>query len=373
MAHIRRHPVDPTKWQLRYRDPTGRERSRTFDRKTDAEQHATRVESQRLDGTWVDPKLAATRFEVLTERWIASRSHLKPKTLAGYRSLLKHHVLPRFGKAKLIAITPLSVEEWVSSLKANGLSPSRVRQAHQVLHAVLKVAVKNRYLVSNPADDVALPRSRKREMLFLNEHQVEELALATPPEYRALIYLLAYGGLRWGEACALRRSRLDILRGRLEINESLAEVGSNRHFGSTKNHRTRTITVPRFLRDILNDHLVHQPDTNPSSLVFTASNGAPLRNSNFSKYVWKPALEAAGAPDGLRIHDLRHTAAALMIAEGAHPEKIKRHLGHSSIIVTMDVYGHLFPADDEALAERLHDRRLRALADNTRTKPSHGI
>lgn len=373
MSHIRRHPVDPTKWQLRYRDPEGRERSKTFDLLKDAEVEETSINHQLLTGTWVDPALASTHLEDWAERWIASRSHLKPKTLAGYRSLLAQHVLPRFGKAKLNTITPIAVEEWVSNLAAGGLSPSRVRQAHQVLHAALKAAVKNRYLVSNPAADVALPRARKREMLFLNEHQVEQLARATAPEYRALVYLLAYGGLRWGEACALRRSRVDILRGRIEINESLAEVGSNRHFGSTKNHRTRTITVPRFLRDILNDHLVHQPGTNPSGLVFTASNGAPLRNSNFSKYVWKPALEVAGAPDGLRIHDLRHTAAALMIAEGAHPEKIKRHLGHSSITVTMDVYGHLFPADDEALAERLHERRLRALADNTRTKPAHGI
>lgn len=216
-------------------------------------------------------------------------------------------------------------------------------------------------------------------MLFLDEHQIERLADAVDSRYRALVYLLAYAGLRWGEAAALRRSAVDVLRGRIDITESLAEVGGDLHFGPTKNHRNRTITVPRFLREVLNDHLTTNSEPGSDSLVFTTARrtysggcvvgrGSPLRNTNFSRNVWKAAVAAADLPSGLRIHDLRHTTVALMIAEGAHPEKVKRHLGHGSIAVTMDTYGHLFPAEDGAIADRLHERRLRALADNTRTK-----
>ena len=123
-----------------------------------------------------------------------------------------------------------------------------------------------------------------------------------------------------------------------------------------------------FLRDALNEHLVTFGCPESDGLVFTVPSGSPLRNSNFAGSIWHPAIEATGLPSNLRIHDLRHTAVALMIAEGAHPEKIKRHLGHSSITVTMDTYGHLFPAEDDVIADRLHERRTRALADNRRTR-----
>ena len=94
-----------------------------------------------------------------------------------------------------------------------------------------------------------------------------------------------------------------------------------------------------------------------------------MRNTNFTQRVWKPAVKAAGLPAGLRIHDLRHTAAALMIAAGAHPEHIKRHLGHSSIMVTMDLYGHLLPSEAEEIADRLDDMLRVSQTDKRRTKP----
>ena len=109
--------------------------------------------------------------------------------------------------------------------------------------------------------------------------------------------------------------------------------------------------------------IANYTDPDPDALVFTVSKGGgPLRNSNFRSRVWLPALRAIGL-SGIRVHDLRHTAAALFIAEGAHPLVVKSHLGHSSIRVTMDVYGHLFPSEAEELADRL-DARHRAAADS---------
>ena len=102
--------------------------------------------------------------------------------------------------------------------------------------------------------------------------------------------------------------------------------------------------------------------------MFTAPEGGPLRHANFYKRVWRPAKQAAGVPEDLRIHDLRHTCAALLIAQGASPKAIQAHLGHSSIQVTFDRYGHLFPEDLEDLAARLDAAREISRADHTRTK-----
>ena len=138
--------------------------------------------------------------------------------------------------------------------------------------------------------------------------------------------------------------------------------------------------MPRSLRDMLNTHLTEHIASEPDALVFTASGrtyktktiraGTPLGNSNFARQVWKPAIKAAEVPENLRIHDLRHTAAALMIATGAHPDHIKRHLGHSSITVTMDLYGHLLPSEADAAAQRLDDMLRDSQKDKQQTKPS---
>ena len=379
MAHIRRHPVDKTKWQVRYIDPNGRERSKVFHRKVDAEKFLIHVEAQKQRAEWVNPERAASRFGDWANHWLETRSHLKPKTRAGYESLFRVWVLPAFGDARLDRIDPISVETWITDMKRAGLSPSRIRQAHQALNAVLKAAVKNRYLASNPADGVSLPRISRKEQRFLTSDQLDDLAQAIEEPYGTLVYLLGYGGLRWGEATALRRRRVDVLRARVEVAESVSEVSGKLIFGTTKSHRSRTIALPRSLRDMLNKHLNEHVAPDPDALVFTMAGrtyktktfkpGTPLRNSNFAKRMWRPGLGAAGLPMDLRIHDLRHTAAALMIATGAHPEHIKRHLGHSSITVTMDLYGHLFPSEADAIAEQLDQMLRDSQTDKRRTKP----
>jgi integrase len=374
VAHIRRHPNKPDTWQVRYIDPTGKERSKGgFRRKIDADKYKTQVEAQQQRGEWIDPGRAATRLDEWSDQWLRTRSHLKPKTLAGYESLLRTQVLPHLGQSSLDRLDTISIEQWVADRQASGLSASRIRQAHQVLSAVLKSAVRNRYLPSNPAQGVKLPRLPQREMLFLSPAQIDELAMETASPFETLIYLLAYGGLRWGEAAALRCRGVDILQSRIEISESLSEVGGQLHFGTTKNHRNRTIVIPVFLRDMLNRHITECSAPGPDSLVFTASNGAPLRNPNFARNVWKPAIRSSGLPEELRVHDLRHTAAALLISEGAHPEAIKRQLGHSSIRVTMDTYGHLLPSTAEALADRLHAVYENAQTDIRRTNGSKSL
>ncbi|MCP4968603.1 MAG: tyrosine-type recombinase/integrase [bacterium] len=126
------------------------------------------------------------------------------------------------------------------------------------------------------------------------------------------------------------------------------------------------MVIPGFLRDQLAEHLATCAGVSDNAVVFTSPNGEPLRRGNFSRRVWKPALERASLD--LRPHDLRHTCAALLIAEGAHPKAVQAQLGHSSIQVTMDRYGHLFPSAAEELACRLN-----AVHRRTQTPEAPGI
>jgi integrase len=140
------------------------------------------------------------------------------------------------------------------------------------------------------------------------------------------------------------------------------------HAGPTKTGKRRTITVPRFLATMLGEHIGRYSDR----YVFTAAEGSAVHHRNFKRRHYTPAVERAGLPEGLRFHDLRHTAAALLIANGRHMEEVKHYLGHSSIRVTSDRYGHLFPKARAELADAL-DETYRSSsperpADQTRTK-----
>jgi integrase len=174
------------------------------------------------------------------------------------------------------------------------------------------------------------------------------------------------------EIAALRVKRVDLLRGTVRVVESASEVGGRLITGPTKTHAERTVRLPRFLRDELAAYLASRP-RDRDAFVFAAPKGGPLRHNNFYQRLFCPALARAGLPDQVRFHDLRHTCASLLIAQGAHPKAIQAHLGHSSIQVTMDRYGHLFPDALEHLADRLDAARTHARAHEERIEPGAGL
>jgi integrase len=350
------------RWRVRYRDPAGRERAKSFARKQDAERFLRHAEADKLRGQWVDPKQGRTTVGELAERWYATTVTLKPKTREDYRSLLHNHVLPIFGDRAIASIDTLTVRGWLAGLVSGGLSPSRAKHAYYVLFAVLEAAIQAGALVRNPAAGVRVPRSHSHEMHFLSAAEIEHLAEAIVPPYGVLVRFAAYTGLRAGEIAALRIKRLDLLRGTVRVVEATSEVGGRLVLGPTKTHAERTVRLPRFLRDDLAAYLASR-SRDPNGFVFTGPKGGQLRHTNFYQRLFCPALARAGLPAEIRFHDLRHTCAALLIAQGAHPKAIQVHLGHSSIQVTMDRYGHLFPDALEQLADRLDAARAAALTD----------
>ena len=170
-------------------------------------------------------------------------------------------------------------------------------------------------------------------MRFLEPDELAQLAEAHPAFYRPLVFTAGYVGMRWGELAGLALDHVDLLR-TIRVERQLVEVGGAVHFGPPKTRAgIRTVTMPPTLDEILAEHFA-SPAVQSSRLAFPGPEGAPLRRSNFRR-VWGKACSAAGL-DGLVFHELRHTAAALAIAQGAHPIAIKERLGHSSITVTMD-------------------------------------
>jgi integrase len=347
----------PRPWKARYRGPDGREHSKSFRLKVEAERWLRNELGKADQGNWIDPAAGAVTFGVWVEEWL-SGLNVKPKTEAGYRELLDSRILPTFGSIELRHITPTALRRWISVMSSDGLSASRIKQARGVIRAALELAVVDGRIGRNPTVGVKAPAARHREQLFLTAEQVAALAKAAEakrPRAGLIIEALAYVGLRFGELIALRRESVDILRRRLNVTQAATEIGGKLHFGTPKTHETRSVAMPALVAERM---AVHLADVEAGGLVFTAPRGGPLRGSNFRLRVWAPAAEGAGLDPDLTPHDLRHTAVSLMIASGASIKAVQRQLGHASATMTLDRYGHLYEDDLDAMAVAL-DVKLR--------------
>lgn len=347
-------------WRARYRGPDGREHSRTFARKVEAQQWLRGQLSAIDSAGWVNPRAGRVTVTTVAEQWTAGLHGLKPKTAAGYRELLTSRVLPTFGTVEVRSVTSAAVRQWIAAMAAEGLSPARIRNARGVLSLVLTQAVSDGLVARNVAAAVKSPPVRAGEPRFLDAHQLAALADAAEqvsPGAGLVVEVLGWCGLRFGEMVALRASRVDVAAGRITVAEAATELDGALVWGSPKSHRTRVVAVPAFLADRLADRLA---EVNGDGLVFTAARGGPLRGSNWRRRVWAPAVAAAGLDPGLRPHTLRHTAASLMIASGASIKALQGQLGHASASMSLDLYGHLYPDDLDALAAALDARRAAA-------------
>lgn len=341
----------PKPWLARYRAPDGRQHSKSFHRKIDAEKWLRAEETAADRGMWIDPRAGAVPFAEVAEAWLSSLHGRKPKTMDGYTWHLRSRVLPAFGDKRLRAITTASVREWQNGLLARGLSAGSVRQSRQVLNLILGQAAKDGRLARNPVEDVKAPTVRPRRQRFLAAEELAALADAAG-DYGPLVWFLGWSGLRLGEAVALRVGAVDVSRKAVRIIESATEVDGKLVFGPTKTHEERTVILPGFVIDRLKPLLEGRAS---DELVFTAPRRGPLRANNFRRRVFQPAAASIGQPD-LIPHDLRDTAASLAISAGASIKAVQRMLGHASAAMTLDVYGGLFTEDLEDLAARLEDK-----------------
>jgi integrase len=337
------------RWRVRW-VAGGVEKTKVFDRKPDAQKHLNKVLQEIANGA----VYSRESFGAVAEAWFATKSHRKPKTIAGYRSLLDTIVLPRWGTVELSDINYENYTAWLGSLstapskRRTGLSASRITQAHQLVGAVLSYAVKTGKLSRNVAHDLKrsqdLPRPIERKHRYLTHEELIKLANAMEG-YQVLTLVLGYCGLRFGEAAALRG--VHVGDAELDIRSSASTVTKLGVVeGATKTHKSRVVPVPEAVWKALKTQL---PD-NPVDLVFPDGD-TYLRSDKYRRAFLKACSEVG--IEGATPHDLRHTAASLAISEGANPKVVQRMLGHASAAMTLDVYAELFDDDLAAVAKAL--------------------
>jgi integrase len=342
------------RWLARYFDPDGRRRGKVFDRKVDAQRFQAQIENSKITGNYVDPARGKITAGPWSDKWLKTQGHLKPSTYARYEGIVSKHIKPKWGNVPLAKITHEDAAEWVSSIR---LAPASVTYIHRVFYLMLELAVRSGRITRNPAVGVRLPKATRSERRFLTRDEVFRLADASAeypiPEvgeqYRVLVLVLAFCGLRWGEVAGLKVKRLDLLRRRLVVAETLSEVNGHLVWGTPKNHAARSVPIPGFLVDQLAEVI---RDLSPDDLMFTTWRGRPLRNLNFRRDVFDKAAEDAGL-SGLTPHELRHTAASLAVSAGANVKAVQRMLGHASAAMTLDVCSGLFDDDLDGVAARL--------------------
>ena len=340
------------RYRVRYRDPSGQSREKWFDRKQDATRFLHGVEHDITRGEFIDPGLSKTTVGEYWSDWWATRVNLRPSTLATQESLSRNHLLPELGGYPLGAIRASDIKRWVAELQTRGLSPSTIRALHGLLSGLMNSAAEDRYIPRSPIGKSNLPTIESTPMRLLDHGEVEELASTIQAPYRAMTILAAYTGLRWGEAAGLRDSTINLLSRSLEVVQTVNEVKGKIIIGPPKTRASqRRLTLPRFVSRELERHLAEH-GVGDAGFLFKSPEGGPLRRTHWRRRVWKPAV-ASSIGEPCRFHTLRHSHAAMLIAEGQHPKVIQERLGHQSIRTTLDVYGHLFTGLDEAAADAL--------------------
>ena len=342
---------------VRFRTADGKQRSKQFKRRRDALAFANVTEVDRQHGTLVDPRLGRITVGEWWDQWWPTVTNLRPSTKARDEQFFRTHARPVFGSTPLGKLDRTALRAWVADLGSpdgSNLAPATIHRVVQLMNKCVNAAFEDRLIAHNPVAKLPLPRIERREMRFLDTDDIWKLADEIDEAYRSFVLLGAFGGLRLGEMLGLRWKRVDLLRRRVDIAETLVSIGGHITFGPPKTKAAvRTVPLPSFVCDELSRRAV--PPVDPEGLVFESPEGFPVRATLFRRRVWRPAVAAAGL-EPFRIHDLRHTAVSLWVAEGANPKHVAAMAGHTSVSVVLDRYGHLYPQQDDELMQRLASR-----------------
>jgi len=303
-------------------------------------------------------------FSEYLQQWlILIQGSIRPNTLIQYSQIVRDHILPQLGRIKLKDLRPDQIQILYSEKLRQGTSSRTVILIHAVLHKALKQAVRLGTIVANPADAVTRPKFRRKEMKTLSDMEAQKLLVAARGTSLEAVYWLAVStGLRQGELLGLRWSDLDWKKQSLQIQRQLQRQALGLVFTEPKSAAGRRMII---LGTVTLEKLrVHQNlqveerklagDTwQENDLIFPSSIGTPMDPSNLYHH-FKRLLKEAGLPD-IRFHDLRHTAATLMLQQGTHPKIVQERLGHSDISLTLNVYSHVLPSMQEETAEKMDE------------------
>jgi integrase len=354
MATISKYEIasGATLYRVRYRTPDNRQTDkRGFRTKRDAEVFANTVEVKKLRGEYIPETAGRVTVAELAPDWLTRKEQATaPSNYRMIESAWRVHVKPKWGHWQVSKVTVPDIESWVAHMAREGRGATTVRRAHGVLSGVLADAVKARRLASNPARGIeGLPRKAARRHVYLSAADVHRLATESG-EHRALVYVLAFCGVRWGEAIALRVRDVEFLKRRLVVAENAVQLGVAHAVGQTKGRKVRSVPVPSFVLDELSPSCA---DKSPGDLVFPGPDGKYLPRPKSTRGWFSGAVQRAKVQK-ITPHDLRHTAASLAISAGVNVLALQRMLGHKSAKVTLDTYADLFDTDLDAVSVTRH-------------------
>ena len=329
-------------------------------RKQDAQRYRTKILRKRDLGELVEP--SKELLGAYLERWLeaSARPRLAPSTFITYEKYVSFYLVPGLGDRQISKLEPLEIQEFYNGLVKKGLSAKTVRNIHGVLNSALKQAARWELIRRNPAALVDLPKYNKPEMkVFTPEQAAQFMEAVIYSPHKALFSLLLSSGMRPGEALGLKWGDVDTKRGRVHVQRALSRTKEGWVLREPKTPQSRrAIPLPPSVMADLKEHRAAQveerlrvKDYADHDLVFADSGGEPLNPNNIYKRHFKPLLEDAGLPD-LRLYDLRHTCATLLLAAGEHPKVVSERLGHASVTLTLDTYSHVLPdMQDRATAK----------------------
>ncbi len=307
-------------------------------------------------------------FKDFSEKWLATRT-TAPKTAARDQQILRAHLLPAFGSSPIYAIAPDQIGVLVATIaqRTNPHTGKRqagsARRVYAVLHKMLADAVKWGYALENAAAAIAPPPLPHYELRFPTIDELGSIVAAIPRSYRAMVFVALLTGLRWGELVGLQWADVDLEAGTLSVRRALPS--KTKEFRAPKWGSRRVIDLLPPVRRVLMD----LPQR--GEYIFPGARGGALSYRYFHGRLWRPAMKKLSP--SMRIHDLRHAYASLLLAFGDPVLYVARQLGHSSVTLTVDTYGHLLEAGKKLDRDATLGKLLEAYDGATRVLPTRGI
>ncbi len=307
-------------------------------------------------GTLLEPSRES--LDSYLDRWLetAAKPRLGVSSYGDYERLLRYYVRPELGATPLQKLTVLDIQKVYAGMQARDLSPRTVQYTHRVLKNALEQAVKWRVLIHNPAQYVELPKQERREQHFMTDEEARRfLTAARTSTHYAFFTLLLSTGLRPSEALALRWQDVDTKRCAVRITRTVKRIKGAWLWGEPKTKKSRRVVdYPVSLNEVLLEHRAKQAELfGAGELIFPSLEGTPLHEANILKRHFRPLLKATRLPKTMRLYDLRHTHASLLLLAGVHPKVVSERLGHSSIVITLDTYSHVIPSLQRESANKL--------------------
>ncbi|HEY2265351.1 MAG TPA: site-specific integrase [Streptosporangiaceae bacterium] len=349
----------PHPWVVRYRTEGGRsskQREESFggDRK-EAEDFLLKIEHDKKAHVFIDPKAGQVTFREEAEAWL--ENHLgADSSISTYQSVLRTHVYPATGDRAIGKIRREDIKALIAAMKRKGLSASRIGTAHLVINAVFTEAVRNKKLSESPCTDIPVPDVvHAADVTLPAEPQLEALAAGLPEDWALTVWLMYGCGLRIGEALAIR-TKCRVKRGTtLRVREQVNPVAELKPLKFRAEGEFRDVPLPLYVSEAMDKHIASHGTTGDGYLFQGRKHKLVIRRTyqeDFERAAGKAGLQPEFIP-----HSLRHCYASISLAHGIPITEVSRWLGHRSIEVTHQIYGHLVPTSWDCARTVLDDAR----------------